>query len=1042
MSLPRLAIGRHVLAAALSLAILLLGVLSYGRIGVDRMPDVEFPTLTITTALPGATPATVAQSVTQPLETRLNTIAGVDSLSSVSTAGRSAITLTFDASKDMAEALNDVQTRVNQARRDLPEDAQASIVQQLDINAEPVMWLALSRKTLDSQNPPAPGAVASSQAQGLSAEDTLALSRTASALQKRIQTVKGVGEVRLRGDRSEVKVITLHDQALNALGLSYADVRQALAAQHLSAAGGRLKTEGREFQLELDFEFKDPQALRMMPVAQRGTRQVVLGDVADVAILPADNRGFARYNGRPTVALGIVKAAGANPVDVIASVRERLDEDLKGSLPQDMQLEVVSDEARPIQALVSALQSHLLEGTLLTALVTWLFLKSWRATGIIATAIPVSLLGAVSVLYFAGYTFNSFTLLALLLLIGVVVDDAIVVLENIYRVRERHPELSAPESAARGAEQVLFAVMASTLTLVCVFAPVIFLPGVLGQFFQSFAVTVVAGVLVSWFVALTLTPMLCAKFLRTHQADKGVSYWLEQAFLGLERRYAAWLRAVLRHKSWVLLAAALTLLPAAFLFTKVGKEFSPQVDEGRVVATLNLPGGLGQEQLLTLAKTAEAAVTRTPEVVQVLTTFGDGGRSGSDSLSLGLTLSNERTRAQAEVMAELEQRLSEYPQWRASVRAGSALGGGPGGAPLQFVLQGPNFEELSEQAEQLQARLSKEEGMSGLRNNLNSGLAQLSVTLRREEAARVGVTPREVAASMAVLTGQAIVGRYTAADGQRYDLVLRSSSGLTPWSPQALESVKVRGSSGELVSLSGLVSPQPEGVSSALQRVNQQYAVSFSAAPRIPLGEAMALVRQAQADLPSGYQIQFLGQAEEFRKVGGNLGLTFILALVLLYLVLASQFNAYGQPLLVMLAQPLAVIGGVGALYVTGQTLNIYSMIGLMLLVGLVAKNSILLVDRANQLVAEGLAPAQALLHACPERLRPVLMTSLTVVLAMLPAALGLGAGAENNQPLAVAVIGGMLSSTALTLLAVPAAYALFVRAPGRKEPQPAPPWA
>lgn len=1003
MNLPRLAISRHVLAATFSLVIVLLGVVSYGRLGVDRNPDIEFPTLTISTDLAGATPETVAQTVTQPLESRLNTISGIDTLSSTSTTGRSSITVTFDADKNIAEALNDVQSRVSQARRELPEDAGASVVQKFDINAEPVMWLTLSGQ-----------------------KGALELTAVAKQLQKRLETISGVGEVRLRGETERMLAVTLHEDKLASLALTYADVRNAFGAHHLNTAGGRLKTQGREYQVALDFEFTDAQSLGALPVASREGRVIRLSELAHIEETSTATRGFARYNGQGTVALGVVKASGSNPVEVIDAVRERVQTELAPSLAAGLSLEVVSDEAKPIEEIVGALQSHLLEGTLLTALVVWLFLRSLRATTIIATAIPVSLLGAIAALFFAGYTFNSFTLLALLLLIGVVVDDAIVVLESIYKTKEHFPEMSIQEAAEKGSSEVMFAVMAATLTLVCVFGPVVFLPGILGQFFQSFAVTVVAGVLVSWFVSMTLTPMLCAKFLKVEAADTGIYGWLEVAFRRMDARYLGMLRTVLQRRKLVLMLSAATLLPAAVLFTIVDKEFSPEVDEGRISVFLNLPSGKGQEELLTLAQQAEALIADVPELSGVLTTFNDGGRSGTDSVSMSITLKDTRSRSQKEVMADLESRLSEQPQWRSSVRAGASGGGGAGGPPLQFFLQGPDYSQLVEQARKFQDQVSSQEGLRGLRNNLNTGLPQLSVVFDRSEASRAGVAPRDVAVAVAALTGQTSLGRYTGADGERHDIVMRGSAGLAPESVNALSQAKVRASSGELLPLGGFVRLSTEGAPSALQRVNQQFAVSFSASPQGSLGDAVSRVTSAARELPPGLSLKFSGQSEEFRKVGGNLGLMFALALVLLYLVLASQFNSYSQPLLVMLAQPLAVIGGIGGLALTGQSLNIYSMIGLILLVGLVAKNSILLVDRANQLRGTGLPVDEALTQACPERLRPVLMTSLTVILAMLPAALGLGAGAENNQPLSVAIIGGMVSSTLLTLLVVPAAYSLF----------------
>jgi HAE1 family hydrophobic/amphiphilic exporter-1 len=1004
MNLPRMSITRHVLAASLSLIIVLMGIVAYGRLGVDRNPDVEFPTLTITTVLPGASPATVNQTVTQPIETRLNTISGIDTLVSSSVTGQSAITVTFDTDKNMAEALNDVQSRISQAQRDMPDDAQPSVVQKFDINANPIIWMTLS-----------------------GSRSELELTALAKVVQKRLEPMKGVGEVRLNGDAERVMRVTLDDAKMSALGLTAADVQAAFARNHMNIGGGRLKTAGKEYQVELDFEKSSPAEIRELPIAQKSGRTVRIGDVATVDESRNDSRSIARYNGRSTVAIGVVKASGSNPVEVVKMVRDRAEHELKGLLPDDVTLAVVADDAKPIEAIVKALQSHLIEGTLLTALIVWLFLKSLRATTIIATAIPVSLLGSIAALYFLGFTFNSFTLLALLLLIGVVVDDAIVVLENIYKTKEHEPSLDIKTASEKGSTEVMFAVMAATLTLVCVFGPVVFMPGILGKFLKSFAATVVVGVLVSWFVSMTLTPMLCSRFLKVNEAETGVYAWLEKAFRLMEARYLRLLDLVMNHRKKVLVLAVATLFPAYLLLKIVPTEFSPQVDEGRISVRLSLPAGYGKAKLLELAQKAETQVAAVDAVHGVLTTFEDGGRSGSDSLSLTIVMKDERTLSQKALIEQLQKKFSSVAGWNANVTPASS-GAGGGGAPLQFYLQGPDYDKLQALSQDMLAKLSAQPGLGNLRNNVDNGLPQMTAVINQAEAARAGVSAQDISIAVAALNGQVTMGRYTAVDGERHDIMLRSAKGASPEATAVLGEAKVRAASGELVPLSTVVSFEPTGAATSLRRVNQQFAVTFFGTPSVSLGEAISAINVLAADLPSGYSVTFAGQAEEMRKAGGNLAVMFGMALILLYLVLASQFNSYSQPFLIMLAQPLAVIGGIGALAATGQSLNIYSMIGLVLLVGLVAKNSILLVDRTNQLVEEGKSVRDALRQACPERLRPVLMTSLTIMLAMAPAAMGLGAGAENNQPLSVAIIGGMASSTLLTLLVVPAAYSLFVK--------------
>lgn len=1009
MNLPRLFIHRHVLAASLSLAIVLLGALAFFRVGVDRSPDVEFPTLTITTRLPGASPETVARTVTQPLEARLNTLGGIDLLSSTSVTGQSNITITFSADKPMAEVLNDVQSRIGQAQRELPSDAETPVVAQLDPNASAIMWLTLAGQ-----------------------RDKLELTAMAEQVRKRLETIAGVGEVQLRGIAERGLHVTVDDHKLASLALTHADIRAAFVRNHLNTAGGRLKTPGREYQVELDFEYATPEALEHLPVAEVGARTVRLGEIATITEELKVDRGFARFNGESTVFLGIVKASGANPVDVVRRIEERIATELVASLPDDVMLTPVYDDAKPIEAIASTLQMHLVEGTLLTALVVWLFLKNVRATLIIATAIPVSLLGSIAAIYFLGYTFNSITLLALLLLIGVVVDDAIVVLENIHRVGEEKPSAPMAVVANEGASEVMFAVMAATLTLVCVFGPVLFLPGMVGKFFQSFAVIVVVGVLISWFVSMTLTPMLCSRWLARGTTERGLYAWLERAFRSMESGYRRVLDLALSWRKTVLLLALATLAPAFLILQSIDSEFSPATSEGRISVRLDVPAGHGRDALLALAERAEGLVRETTPYRGLLANFFDGSRSGSDTINMTVVLHDEDAQRQPAIIPALQAAMASVPDWRAQVSAASG-GASRGGPPLQFFLQGPDHVTLQGLAEDMRVRLSAVEGMGSVRNNLTPGLPQLSVELDVAEAARLGVSAQDVAVAVSAMNGQLVMGRYTADNGERYDVVLRSDGGIAPEDVTVLEQVRVRTRTADLVPLSTVASFRPTGAVSSLQRVNQQYAVQFFINPSMAMGAAMAEVTQAAAELPAGYTVRFTGQAEEMGKAGGSLAMVFGLALVLLYLVLASQFNGYRQPFLVMLAQPLAVIGGIGALAAMGLTLNIYSVIGLVLLVGLVAKNAILLVDRTNQLVAQGMSTGDALRRACPERMRPVLMTSLTLMLAMAPAAIGLGAGSENNQPLAVAIIGGMGSSTLLTLVVVPAAYSLLQGRLGRK---------
>jgi HAE1 family hydrophobic/amphiphilic exporter-1 len=1003
VNLARLAVRRHVLAAAFSLTIGLFGLISYGRIGVDRNPDVEIPVIAVSTTLTGATPDTMAKTVSSILESSLTTISGIDTLSSTSVTGTSIITVSFDVDKPLDEAFSDVQSKVDAARAQLPKDADSPIITKFDSSSSPILWVSLSGP-----------------------RSQLELDDMATALQKRIETVSGVGQVQLVGAPTKQMNIVLDSGKLAAYKLTYADVQTALTNNHLTQSGGKLHSDGKEYVLKLDFQVYKPEDIAKIALTTKDGATIRIGDVATVSEGTDDSRAFARFNGSSTVAMGIVKVTGSNTVKVIDDVTARLNE-IRPELPADMKLEVANDNAKPIRAIISALKEHLVLGTLLTALIVWLFLKSFRATAIIATAIPVSLLGAVASLYAFGYTFNSFTMLGLLLLIGIVVDDAIVVLENIFKTAEHNPGMSMAEASEVGASQVLFAVMAATLTLVCIFLPIAFIPGITGRFFHSFAVVVTAGVLVSWFVALTLTPMLTSRHLKVAK-DGRIAAKLEKAFRAMEAKYLEVLHYVLRHRVLTLVIAAACTLPAAGLVGKLPTAFMPDANEGRLITNITIPSGMSKDAVVDLAKRLESIVRSLPETESFLTTFQDGGTNGKvEQIGLSVNFKQDVGRPQAQMMKLLQHEFDAVPGIRAIVTPPNSMGGG-GNQSLQFALKGKNFDELARTSTKFLAALQTHPGMQTVNSNLNLSTPEVTVELDREKLGRLGLSAQDVALAAGSVTGSVMLGQYSDAAGDRYNIALLTRDGRKQNSPQELAGVQLRTAQGDFVPLGEVAQVKLDGAAAAVTRVDEEYAVTFSGSPTGSLSDAMNAVSEEAAKLPSGYSIEYTGSTKEMKKLGPNLLMVFGMAFVMLYLVLGAQFNSYTQPLLVMLAQPLAVIGGIGGLYVMGQGLNIYSMVGLILLTGLVAKNSILLVDRTNQVRDEGAATNDALLHACPERLRPVLMTSLTVILAMLPAGLGFGAGSENNQPLAVAVIGGMVSSTLLTLLVVPAAYSLFVR--------------
>jgi HAE1 family hydrophobic/amphiphilic exporter-1 len=1015
MTIPELSIKRHVLAWMLSGLLVLFGIISYQRIGVDRFPYIEFPIISITTTLQGANPDIVDASVTNIIETSINTTPGIEHIQSTSSPGVSSITITFSLDKDIDVAYNEVQSKVNQILRRLPSDADPPIVRKVETNAEPIMWLALrGDRTVQQLN-----------LYGYN------------VLKKKLETINGVGEVRLGGRRDRTIRVNVLPERMAAYKITASDLIEGFKREHVQVAGGFLVGEKSERLVKLDLEFHKLSDLANMVVAYRDGAAVKLRDVAELEDGVTDYRQLARFKGETTVGLGLIKVANANTVAIIDEVEKRLDKDIRPNLPPGLSIEVSTNEALYIKEIVNALKEHLVEGTLLAAFIVWLFLRSFRSTLIIATAIPVSLLGAVAVMYFGGFTFNTMTLLALLLLIGVVVDDAIVVLENIFRHRETIDK--DPVSAAiNGSNEVVFAVIAATLSLVCIFAPVIFMDGIIGKFFKSFAVVVTFGVLVSLLVSLTLTPMLCSRYLKVEPEHGKLYRWLDHFFERMDRVYIAMLEWSLLHRWKVVLLTVLVVLSSTFFFSKVQKEFVPEADEGRFVISFKTPLGSSLEYTNSRLELIEQVLAKYPdEIASYFTTIGLGqqGQVNQGNANVRLKDRRERKLSQQELVAKLRLDLEKIPGVRA-FPAPVSIVRGQRPEKLQFNLTGPNLQQLGTLAKELQQKLNETPGMGKVDLDLQLDLPQLVMRIDRVRAASFGISASDIATAVSLYSGGIDVAQFNddPGDGQRYEIRLKAKEGSISQDSD-LAKIYLRSTSGELVRLDSVASFKQELGAAVIGRFDLQYAANLYASPTVPLSDAINHVKTYAAELlPPGYETRFTGQAEELAKTIRNMAFVFALALVLLYMVLASQFNSFLQPLIVMLAQPLAIIGGVMALYLTGHTLNIFSMIGLVLLIGLVAKNSILLVDLTNQLREKGVAIDDALKRACPIRMRPVLMTSMTIILALLPAALGFGAGSETNGPLSVAVIGGMISSTLLTLVVVPSVYSLAMHGQQRFE--------
>ena len=1009
MSLPELSIRRHVLAWMISSIFVLLGIISFQKIGIDKFPTIDFPILTVTTTLQGASPEIIDSSITNLIEEAVNTTPGIESIKSSSSPGVSVVSVTFNLDKDIEVAFNEIQSKISQLARRLPDDIIPPVVRKVETNASAIMWLGLTGdRTVQQLN--------------LYANNFL---------KKKLETVDGVGYVTLGGRRDRTIRINLLPEKMASLNITANDLILAFNKEHVQLPGGFLVRAQSEKMFKLDLEFHNINDLKEMIIAYRDGGPIKIKDIAEVEDGLDDYRQTARHNNKPSIGLGIIKVANSNTVDIINKIKEKIDSQIRPGLPPGLNLKVSTDDSIYIKSMVKSLQNHILEGTLLAALVVLFFLKSLRSTFIIAIAIPISLLGSIAVMFFYGFTFNSMTLLALILLIGVVVDDSIVVLENIFR-HQKTIDKNIFNAAINGSKEVVFAVLASSLALVCIFAPVIFMDGVIGRFFESFAVVVTAGILVSLIISLTLTPMLCSKFLAMKEKEINWLKGLNSFFEKLDRNYKRMLTWTLGHRLKVLISSLVIVLASSLLFSKIEKTLVPEQDESRFIVRFKTPLGSNIEYTYNKLLEVEEIINQYNDyTASVFSSIGLGSRGQVNSgfISVRLKDKDNRSLSQAEIMAKMRLDFNKLAGVKAFA-SGVSFAGGRRSETLQFSITGPSIDKVAALSDELLIKLSENEGLGSIDLNLQLNLPQMILNIDRERASSFGITASQIAESISVLSNGLDVARFNdePGDGRRYDIRLKAKEGSFE-QLNDLNKIYLRSESGDLVRLDTIASFNQELGPAVIGRQDLQYSSSFFSNPTLSLGEAVQLVKEASKNiLPGEYSIQLEGQAKEFAKTMNNIIFVFILATILLYMVLASLFNSFFQPLIVMLAQPLAIVGGIFLLWVTGNSLNIYSMIGMVLLIGLVAKNSILLVDMTNQLKAKGKTTDQALLEACPIRLRPVLMTSLTLILALLPAALGYGAGSESNGPLAIAVIGGMISSTLLTLIVIPAAYSLSVR--------------
>jgi multidrug efflux pump len=1014
MFLPELSIRRPVLATVMSLVIVLLGVIAFTRLSVREYPKIDTPVVSVRTVYTGASPQVIESQVTQPLEDSLSGIEGVRTIKSISREEVSTITIEFVPERNPDTAANDVRDRVARVRGRLPDEVDEPIVQKIEADAQAIVWLAFSseRHTPLFITDYADRYVA----------DTL-------------KSLPGVASVIIGGERKYAMRLWVDRDRLAGFGLTPVDIENALKRENIEIPSGRIESSNREFTVLTETDLRTVEQFDNLIITESRGYPVRLRDVGRSELGAQDERNRLRVNGNPAVGLGIVKQSTANTLAVAQAVKAQVPR-IIASLPQGMKLRIAFDSSIFIEASIEAVYHTIVEAMILVTLVIFLFLRSFRSTLIPFVTIPVSLIGAAFFLWLFGFTINILTLLGIVLAIGLVVDDAIVVLENIHRhIEEGIPTFKA---AIVGSREIAFAVMAMTVTLAAVFVPLVFATGNTGKLFTEFALTVAMAVLVSGFVSLTLTPMMCSRLLK-HEARHGALYQAsERFFVALNRAYRRSLKVVLARRAVVVVGYLLVLAAMIGLGYKLKSELSPLEDRGFFLGVLVAPDGSTMDYTDSYAKTWEKLYSAVPEITSYFVSVAPGldrpNPVNSAISFVALKSWGERNRSSIAITQSLAPKMfTEMPGVLAFPINPPSLGQNFRNPAVQFVIQAPSYEELDRMVDKVLARARKYPGLANLDTDLKLNKPQLVVDVDRDKVASVGADTSAIGRTLETMLGGRQVTRFKR-EGKQYDVIVRLEDQARR-QPTDLTSIFVRARDGNLVQLSNLVKLRETVAPKELNHFNRLRAaiISGNIAPGYTLGEALGFLERAAAEeLGSNAQTTLDGQSREYRESGKQLVMIFVLALCFIYLVLAAQFESFVSPLIIMLTVPLAMTGALAALNLldlwkgSGGTLNVYSQVGLIMLVGLITKHGILIVEFANQLMAQGRDKFEAVAEAAALRLRPILMTTGAMVLGAAPLAMALGAGAEARRPIGWVIVGGLLLGTLLTLYVIPAAYTLL----------------
>ncbi|MBB4843696.1 multidrug efflux pump [Paucibacter oligotrophus] len=1007
MRLSEISIRRPVFATVMSLILLLVGIVSFSRLSLREYPRIDEPVVTVSTRLVGASSEVIEGQITKPLEDSIAGIDGVEVLTSSSRTESSQITARFKLSKNPDDAAADVRDRVARVRGRLPAAADEPVVAKVEADAQPTIWIAFIS---DSLSP-------------LQITDLVER-----VVKPRLQTIPGVADVQTGGDRKYAMRVWLDAERLAAYKLTVQDVEDALRRQNLEVPAGRIESRQREFSVtaRTDINKVDEFAEVVVKPGAGVGNSVRLKDVARIEEAAASERSRVRLNGVPAVSLGVVRQATANPLEVSAGVREMMPK-LQADLPDSIKVVPANDNSIFIDRSIKSVYSTIAEAVVLVALVVFVFLRTLRASIIPLVTIPISLIGSFALMAAAGFTVNTLTLLALVLAIGLVVDDAIVVLENIFRHIEEG--LEPFQAALKGAREIAFAVLAMTMTLAAVFAPLAFTPGRTGRLFVEFALTLAGAVVVSGFVALTLTPMMCSKLLRHNPQPTRFDQGMERMLVAVSEGYARALRLALRQRWAVVLLMLASGVGSWVLFSTAKSELAPVEDRGVIFMPITGPDGATMEFTARYLEAVDRIAASHPEFDRAFL-FAGGATVNSGIAILRTVDWAERQRSTQEIARAMLPQVGMLPGVQAFPITPASLGQGFRERPLNFiVVTSDSYANLATLTQSMMAEMGKNPGLVQPDNDLRLNKPELFMDVDRERAADLGVSVDQIARTVETMLGSRAVTRYKRGADQYDVLVQTEAAGRA--TPEQIERLFVRGRGDVMVPLSSLVKVREAVSPRELNHFNQRRSVAFSAnlAPGYSLGEALAFMDATAAKLlPLGYATELNGVSREFKSSSGALGLVFILALLFIFLVLAAQFESFIDPFVILLSVPLSMVGALLALKWSGGTLNVYSQIGLITLVGLITKHGILIVEFSNQLRQQGRSVLDAVVEASSLRLRPILMTTGAMVLGAIPLALASGAGAESRQQIGWVIVGGMSLGTLLTLFVVPTMYTLLAR--------------